>query len=269
MNTSRRLQKRLRSIPESMTDVPGVPAKSRSIYAAMVDEMDQGIGRLMKTLDRLELTDNTVIWFLSDHGGLKRTSDNRPLRGAKGNAYEGGIRVPFLVRWPKHVKPGTLLRHPVTSLDIGATSLALAGGNVKQAGLHGSDITPYMTGHSTDAPHDVIYWHVGRSPQTSPEYYAKATTKCSRHAAESNCSTSGKIQQSPKTLPAINRNALSECWPHGKRGTSQTSRRYGAGATATRDETAISMRTTSGLKAHRITRPEMNSTVTEPSGRLD
>lgn len=151
--------------PESMTEVPGVPAKSRSIYAAMVDEMDQGIGRLMKTLDRLELSDNTVVWFLSDHGGMKRTSDNRPLRGAKGNAYEGGLRVPFVVRWPARITPGTVLDHPVTSLDIGAASVALAGGDAKQAALHGSDITGYVTGQSTDAPHDVLYWHIGSSPK--------------------------------------------------------------------------------------------------------
>lgn len=151
--------------PESMTNVPGVPANSRSVYGAMVDEMDQGIGQIMKTLDNQKLADNTVVWFLSDHGGLKRTSDNRPLRGSKGNAYEGGLRVPFVVRWPKRVKPGTLLNHPVTSLDIGATSVALAGGDVKQSGLHGSNITRYMTGQSIEAPHDAVYWHVGRSPK--------------------------------------------------------------------------------------------------------
>lgn len=151
--------------PDSMTDVPGVPAQSRSVYAAMVDEMDQGIGRILATLDRLDLADDTVVWFLSDHGGLRRTSDNRPLRGAKGNAYEGGIRVPFVVRWPGRVQPGAVLDHPVTALDIGATSLALAGGDVAQAGLHGSDITQYMTGQSADAPHGALYWHIGRGPQ--------------------------------------------------------------------------------------------------------
>ena len=59
-----------------MTEVPGVPAKNRSIYAAMVDEMNQGIGRLLDTLDKRDLAGTTVVWFLSDHGGLKRTSDN-------------------------------------------------------------------------------------------------------------------------------------------------------------------------------------------------
>lgn len=142
---------------ELMTRVPGVPAKSRSVYAAMVDEMDQGIGRLTETLDKLNLSDNTVVWFLSDHGGLERTSDNRPLRGAKGNAYEGGLRVPFVVRWPSKVPPGTVLDHPVTSLDIGATALALAGANIKQLELHGIDITDYMTGNSHETPHGALY----------------------------------------------------------------------------------------------------------------
>ena len=162
---------------ESMTKVPGVPAKSRSIYAAMVDEMDQGIGRLMETLDILDLADNTIVWFLSDHGGLSRTSDNRPLRGAKGHAFEGGLRVPFVVRWPNKVAAGTVLDHPVTSLDIGATSLALAGGNVEEAGLHGQDITSYMTGDSTNAPHDVLFWHVGRSPQEISGVFRKGDYK--------------------------------------------------------------------------------------------
>lgn len=151
--------------PDALTPVPGVPTKSRQIYAAMVDEMDQGIGRLLDTLDELELSDNSVVWFLSDHGGLLRTSDNRPLRGGKGNVYEGGLRVPFVVRWPKRVEPGVVLSHPVTSLDIGATSLALAGGDGQQAGLHGSNITNYITGQTDLAPHDTIFWHTGRSPK--------------------------------------------------------------------------------------------------------
>ncbi|MFG0287529.1 MAG: sulfatase-like hydrolase/transferase [Rhodopirellula sp. JB044] len=148
--------------PESMTKVPGVPAENRSVYAAMVDEMDQGIGRILQTLDRLELRDNTVVWFLSDHGGMKRTSDNRPLRGAKGNAYEGGLRVPFVVRWPNRIQPGTVLDHPVTSLDIGATSLSLAGADVDKLALHGRDISEYITGKTSDAPHQELYWHVGK-----------------------------------------------------------------------------------------------------------
>ncbi len=76
-----------------------------------------------------------------------------------------GLRVPFVVRWPAKIKPGSVLNHPVTSLDIGATSLALAGGKARQAGLHGQDITDYIAGRSTAAPHDVLYWHTGGSPK--------------------------------------------------------------------------------------------------------
>ncbi|GAA5507410.1 sulfatase-like hydrolase/transferase [Novipirellula caenicola] len=145
-----------------MTKIPGVKPQARSIYAAMVDEMDQGIGKLLETLDRLELSQNTVVWFLSDNGGMKRTSDNRPLRGAKWDSFEGGLRVPMVVRWPTKVKPGTVLDHPVTSLDIGATAIALAGGDLSKTQLDGADITDYMTGQTSDAPHDELFWRTDR-----------------------------------------------------------------------------------------------------------
>jgi len=150
---------------EAMTTIPGVLPQSRSVYAAMVDEMDRGIGQLLDTLGSHGLTDNTVVLFLSDHGGMKRTSDNRPLRGAKGTNYEGGFRVPLIVRWPSHVKPGAVLDAPVTSLDIGATSLAIAGGDLAAADLHGKDITDYLTAKSTEPPHKTIYWRTRPLPQ--------------------------------------------------------------------------------------------------------
>lgn len=106
---------------EEMTVIPGVKPKSRSVYAAMTYEMDRGVGKLMETLDRLNLTKNTIVWFLSDNGGMKRTSDNRPLRGAKWDSYEGGLRVPFVVSWPGKVMPDVVLDAPITALDIGAT----------------------------------------------------------------------------------------------------------------------------------------------------
>lgn len=145
---------------ESMTKVPGVSAKSRSIYAAMVDEMDQGVGELLKALDKNNLTDNTIIWFLSDHGGMKRTSDNRPLRGGKGSNYEGGLRVPLIVKWPGHIKAGIELDEMVSSLDIGATSVALAGGDIKGADLHGVDLTSYMKNEKKDSLHKALFWRM-------------------------------------------------------------------------------------------------------------
>ena len=148
---------------DKMTKVPGVTPEARSIYGAMVYEMDKGIGQLLTKVDELGLSENTVVWFLSDNGGMKRTSDNRPLRGAKGAAYEGGIRVPMFVKWPGKTPAGKVLDAPVTSLDITATTIAMAGGNPVAAGLHGKDIRPYMTQESDESPHDILYWHTARN----------------------------------------------------------------------------------------------------------
>ncbi|WP_372774722.1 sulfatase-like hydrolase/transferase [Mangrovibacterium sp.] len=148
--------------PENMTEIPGVKPEIRSIYAAMTYELDRGVGQLIATLERLKLAENTIVWFLSDNGGMKRTSDNRPLRGAKWDSYEGGLRVPFVVSWPEHVKPGTVLDAPVSSLDIGATSIALAGGNLVGTNLDGADISLYIKGLTKTAPHEELFWRIGR-----------------------------------------------------------------------------------------------------------
>lgn len=157
-------KKTIAKFPEdSMTKVPGVTPKSRSIYGAMVYELDQGVGQLLAQVEKLGLSDNTVIWFLSDNGGMKKTSDNRPLRGAKGLSYEGGLRVPMFVKWPGNTPVGTVLDAPVTSLDIGATTLAMAEGNPIAEGLHGKDIRSYITQRTSDAPHEVLYWNTARN----------------------------------------------------------------------------------------------------------
>ena len=153
--------------PENMTKVPGVSQRSRSIYAAMTYEMDLGIGRIIKQLEDQNLLDNTLIWFLSDNGGMSRTSDNRPLKGAKGALYEGGLRVPFIAHWPKVIQPGTVVDHPVTSLDIGATAVALSGGDLSSTQLDGADLTKNFTG--ADAPHEELYWSWSYHQDQSPE----------------------------------------------------------------------------------------------------
>ncbi|MDF7823631.1 sulfatase-like hydrolase/transferase [Pontiellaceae bacterium B12227] len=149
---------------DKMSKVPGVKPEARSIYGAMVYELDLGVGQLLAKVDELGLADNTVVWFLSDNGGMKRTSDNRPLRGAKGTAYEGGLRVPMIVKWPGKTPEAVVLDEMVTSLDIGATALAMAGGNPAEAGLHGKDVRSYMTKQTDEAPHNVLFWHTGKAP---------------------------------------------------------------------------------------------------------
>ena len=142
--------------PDKMTQVPGVTPESRSIYAAMTYEMDQGIGQIIRDLEEKDLLENTLIWFLSDNGGMRKTSDNRPLRGSKGSLYEGGLRVPFVAHWPKKIHAGTQVEHAVTSLDIGATSVVLAGGDLAKTDFDGVDLSEAFAGGG--APHQELYW---------------------------------------------------------------------------------------------------------------
>ncbi|UCF16322.1 MAG: sulfatase-like hydrolase/transferase [Phycisphaerales bacterium] len=96
-------------------------------YAAMIEAMDAAIGCVVTTLDELKLADDTLVIFTSDNGGFGGVSDCRPLRASKGYLYEGGIRVPLVVRWPGVVKPGTTCRTPVISTDFYPTLLEVAG----------------------------------------------------------------------------------------------------------------------------------------------
>lgn len=94
---------------------PGSGGQSNPTYAAMVHSVDEGVGRLLATLDSLELADNTVVFFYSDNGGYGPVTSMAPLRGSKGMVYEGGIREPLIVRWPGRVAPGAVTRTPVIS----------------------------------------------------------------------------------------------------------------------------------------------------------
>ncbi|MHC4675661.1 MAG: sulfatase, partial [Planctomycetota bacterium] len=104
------------------------------IYAAMIESMDQSVGRIMETLRRLNIDEKTVIFFTSDNGGLatrdggfRAPTLNTPLRGGKGQLFEGGIRVPWIVKWPNTVKPGSVCNVPISSTDIFPTIMEMAG----------------------------------------------------------------------------------------------------------------------------------------------
>ena len=132
---------------------PQVPA----LLAACIFDMDDGVGRLLKKLADLGLDQNTLIVFTSDNGGPP-PADNEPLRGAKGGYYEGGIREPFLVRWPGKVKPGTVCEAPIINTDLYPTFVAAAGGT-PAPDLDGESLLPLFTGDATATKRPAIFWH--------------------------------------------------------------------------------------------------------------
>lgn len=142
----------------------GIGDVHRRLFAAMLAQLDDGVGTVMAALDRQGLAGRTLVWFLSDNGGPTRelTSRNAPLRGEKGSLLEGGIRVPFLLRWPGVAPAGSVYERPVISLDIAATALAAAGlGTGPEAALDGVDLLPYLRGETPGDPHEALFWRVG------------------------------------------------------------------------------------------------------------
>ena len=139
---------------------PHIQNKKRRTYAAMVSAVDDGVGLLLDKIEEHGLDENTIVFFLSDNGGAPNNSSrNNPLRGHKGDPFEGGVRVPFAVRWTGMVPSGIDYHRPVSSLDIAATIVAHAGASVSQEKpLDGVDLIPYLTGARTDSPHPTLFW---------------------------------------------------------------------------------------------------------------
>lgn len=126
----------------------GDRAADRRTYAGMVAALDDGIGMLMGTLERLNLTDNTLVVFFSDNGGSDAgLGCNAPLRGGKGTLWEGGIRIPWIASWPGRIPAGTVSAEPVCALDFWPTLRALAGGrDHPERRPDGVDLMPAFSG---------------------------------------------------------------------------------------------------------------------------
>jgi arylsulfatase A-like enzyme len=143
---------------------PNIKEKKRRTYAAMLAAMDDGIGAVLKVLREAGIEDDTLIFFLSDNGGPTRAnaSSNTPLRAGKGSMYEGGIRVPFVVQWKRHLPAGTAYSQPVIALDIFPTAVAAAGGDMPtDRVIDGVNLLPYLKGEKKDPPHDALFWRAG------------------------------------------------------------------------------------------------------------
>ena len=133
----------------------------RRIYLAMIDVLDEGVGRILDALAETGELENTLIFFLSDNGGEPpKQGDNSPLRGGKGQLWEGGIRVPFIASWPAGWPQGVTYTSQVISLDIAATALALAGvaPDPERPPMDGVNLDPYVLGDTEGVPHDALYW---------------------------------------------------------------------------------------------------------------
>lgn len=145
---------------EDLQRFANITDTKRRTYAAMVWAMDRAIGQVLQQLEQSGQADNTIVWFLSDNGGATNNgSINLPLAGHKGIKFEGGIRVPFLMRWPEQLDGGRSYDELVSSMDIYATSLAAAGGDTEAADLDGVDLVPFLTGDINGKPHQELYWH--------------------------------------------------------------------------------------------------------------
>jgi arylsulfatase A-like enzyme len=162
---------------------PGVGGHNNPTYAAMLASVDESVGRLMAKLEELKLADNTVLIFASDNGGVGGygrpdglirepgkmpkaggdegggITDNMPLRSGKGSLYEGGIRVPFIVRWPGKVAAGSALGTPTVHVDLFPTLLELSGAAKPRQALDGESLLPLILGKSSTLKRDAIFQH--------------------------------------------------------------------------------------------------------------
>ncbi len=128
------------------------------VYAAMVESVDQGVGRILDKLRELGLEENTVVILSSDNGGVRTITSQEPLRGGKGMLYEGGIRVPMIVRRPGKVKAGSVCDTPVIGVDFLPTFLEIAGvPKPKDLVLDGVSLVPLLEGRKI--PERPLFWH--------------------------------------------------------------------------------------------------------------
>jgi arylsulfatase A-like enzyme len=134
-----------------------VDDQNNAVYAAMVESVDDAVGKLIETLEDENVLDNTLILFFSDNGGLIGPTSNKPLRSGKGYPYEGGIREPMFVYWKGQIPPGGSTDLPVSSVDLMPTICSLAKTPLPERTIDGRDISPVFNNYKiAEVP---LYWH--------------------------------------------------------------------------------------------------------------
>jgi arylsulfatase A-like enzyme len=178
--------------PERLARFASITNKTRQAYAAQVSLLDDAVGEALAALRGSGQEQRTLVFFFSDNGGPVGDGERRgtgalntPLRAGKGSVYEGGMRVPFVVSWPGKLPAGRDYTLPVSSLDVFATALALAGvPSPTNRPPDGVNMVPFLTGANTNAPHDRLFWRMGGGAKTAARVHDLKLVRLRGHADE-------------------------------------------------------------------------------------
>lgn len=154
--------------PEDLQRLAHITDRKRKSYAGLIFSLDDNVGKILKCLKSHGCDDNTLVIFTNDNGGQTQTgADNTPLRGRKGDFFEGGIRVPMAMRWPGKIAPGAVIDEPICAIDFLPTFVNLAGGKVDPAWkLDGINLQPLLTGETKSLPTRPLFWRKGGADGT-------------------------------------------------------------------------------------------------------
>lgn len=155
----------LQALKSDYDALPQIKDHRLRVYAAMVRALDRGVGKVMAELKAQGLDDNTIVMFSSDNGGanyIGLPDINRPYRGWKATFFEGGTKVPFMMRWPGQIAPATRYASPISHFDVYATASAAAGAPLPtDRTIDGVDVLPFVKGTATGVPHQALFWRSG------------------------------------------------------------------------------------------------------------
>ncbi len=156
----------LQALKADYDALANIPDHRLRVYAAMVRGLDRGVGKVLDTLKANGLEDNTLVVFTSDNGGahyIGLPDINRPYRGWKATFFQGGVRVPYFVKWPAVLPRGARFEYPVAHIDILPTAVAAAGATLpSDRAIDGVDLVPYITGAKADRPHQSLFFSDGQ-----------------------------------------------------------------------------------------------------------
>ncbi|MEW6237175.1 MAG: sulfatase [Candidatus Omnitrophota bacterium] len=152
------LQAKKELIEKYKTKIQPDADQKNSVYAAMIQCTDEAVGKVMTALEKAKIADKTVVIFTSDNGGLIGSTSNKPLRAGKGSAYEGGVRVPAIVRWPGVVEQGSVCEEPIISADIYPAIREISGARDENSSVEGVSFLPLLR-RTRGLKREALYWH--------------------------------------------------------------------------------------------------------------